>query len=286
MILSRYRTSLGILAAGIVLALVWMWAAAPTVLRLPQTFSYEADVISVDNFYDEEAGQFSGEERTVTTFTYRVLETMADVAIIENMFDVRTILGDPVFAVTRTYGVNRHTWQHQAGHGDKDRDGFLFAPVGAATRDGYTYWHINYDTPAQMVFVGHEHLNGLPVMHFRSQDLTADQTGNLGHLPGVGTSRGVRLAVDLETWIEPTTGYLVKYQDHTEAVYYDLASGAELVPWNTFRNSYTSASVRDHVRRARTLKVQRHALGWGVPLGVVVAAALIGLLAVRGRQSH
>ncbi len=39
---------------------LWVFLVAPELLKLPSNFSFTADVVSVDDFYDEEHGIYSG----------------------------------------------------------------------------------------------------------------------------------------------------------------------------------------------------------------------------------
>jgi len=268
----------------IVVIVVWVTILVPLFLKMPTDFSYRAGVQSFDNFYDEGIEDFKGEERTVTNFTYDVIGQEGDILAIKNIFAVRTVFGDPVFSVEREYGINRTTGEHVTGFGDKDRNGYLFAPRNLSTGEGYTYWHINYDTPAEMEYVDTEDIGGLKVFHFRSKDLTADQTENLTFLPGVGESRGVRLSVDLETWVEPTTGYLVKYEDHTLANYYDLVTGETIHPWNKFHNQYDETSIDRQVVISKSLKRASLFMTYGVPtIFLVVMLVLLTIIARKRR---
>jgi len=37
---------------------IWIFFIAPFLLKIPDNFSYQADIISVDNFYNEKIGDF------------------------------------------------------------------------------------------------------------------------------------------------------------------------------------------------------------------------------------
>jgi len=234
---------------GAVLLLLWITWASPNLLKIPDSLYYEASVISRDNFYDEGTREFQGEQLSKTRFGFVATSKDKGVLLVKNFFDVRTIAGEKIFIVERIYGINPQDGTHVPGFGDRDRSGFLFAPRHA-TRGKFTYWHINYDTPAELEYQGEEHIFGLPVYRYKG-NITADQTANLGHLPGVPEVRGVNLDIQLELWIEPVSGWLVKYQDHTTAYYYDKKTGQRLYPWNKFSNTYTESSVRSQIELAQ-----------------------------------
>jgi hypothetical protein len=254
---------------------VWMLLIKPQLMKLPADFYYEADIFSQDNFYDEELSDFGEKINSETDFYYKVASIKNGVYEIKNVFDVRTLDGEPIFAVERIYGVNPNIGKHVLGFGDKDREGYLFAPRGLNRDQEFTYWHINYDGPARMTFAGEEIILGLPVYRYvtRYEDVDIDQTENLSFLPNVGITRGINLDPYLQLWVEPVSGYLVKYEDITTAYYYDLSTGARLHPWNRFNNQYTNETIIFHVKAARNLK-------WKIIIVTRLAPLLFGILAV------
>ena len=147
----------------------------------------------------------------------------------------------PIFSVTRLYGVDAKTGQHTSGAGDRDREGYLLSPrmKGVLTpvpdKSSFTYWHVNYDTPLELIFQAEETVLGLPTYRYEAQFVT-DQTKELSGLPEVGVTRGVNLEGTLTVWIEPISGRRVKYQDRATAYFYDLETNKRLFPWNSFRN--------------------------------------------------
>ncbi len=253
---------------------VWIFFAAPTLKKLPTDFRYTADIFSIDNFFDEAKQQFLGPQISKTKFTYEVAESKrsGNALIIKNVFDVRKLTEEKIFAVSRNYAIDALSGRHLSGLGDHDREGYLFAPRWSWKRP-YTYWHINYDAPARMLFQGAENLDGLKVYRFAA-DYHADQTRNLGFLPGVPATRGVNLTVNLQVWIEPVSGALVKYEDNTVAYYYNIKSGKRIAPWNKFRNRHTDSSLQEHVRLAQREKWKIIGIDVMVPVLLALGAIL------------
>ncbi|XKT75400.1 MAG: porin PorA family protein [Patescibacteria group bacterium UBA2103] len=265
-----YKTAL---VAIPIFIFLWSVFLTPFLTALPKDFSYEADISSVDNFYDETIGEYLGEEYSVTTFSYNAERSLSGVLDITHTFNVRTQAGEPIFSVERMYGIDRFTQEHVSGFGDADRYGYLFAPKFLDESKEFTYWHINYDAPAQMEFVAVEKILGLEVLRYHSsyEGEWIDQTENLAYLPGVPEERGVVVEPELTIWVEPVSGHLVKYEDETIAYYYDQETKEKIVPWNRFSNTLTEQSVRTHVASAQDAKTKNLFYVWYVPL-------LLGLL--------
>jgi putative ABC transport system substrate-binding protein len=225
----------------------------PVLLHIDKSFSYTADVLSLDNFFDEKSGKFKGESRSVTTFGYRFVREEEKGVIVKNFFDVRTVDGEKIVAIERNYGINPYSWAHQAGVGDKDRSGYLFAPRHLKKGEPFSYWHVNYDKEIKLVFEKEELINGLKTYRYKASFET-DQTKDLLHLSGVPEEKGVSLDVSLAVWFEPVSGWLVKYEDSAIAYYYDRITGKRLSPWNKFSNRYRITSVEREAEHAKLEK--------------------------------
>lgn len=248
----------------------WMIWMVPRSTTLPDNYSYTADILSVDNLYDTVNNQFSGESLSRTKFAFTATGKTDDVLEINGIFDVRTPNGEPIFSVTRLYGIDPKNGRHVSGFGDQNRDkGYLFGPRGKDTSDFY-YWHINYNKPVLMKFQETDNILGLPVNKY-SADFHADQTNELaGKLPNVGSTEGINLDVHLNLWIEPTTGSLVKYDDAATAYYYDLQTGQRLHPWNKFSNTFTFPSVTRHVTDTQQAIIKIYLIQFVVPIALLL----------------
>lgn len=288
--LFRSKALLGGVALLIIFIGVWALFIVPQLLALDDRFEYTAELTSVDNFYDETVGGYLGKQYSVTTFSYDVIDETDEGLVVRNIFDVRTQSGDPIFAVERFYGVDPYTHEHITGLGDKDRNGYLFAPRQLEEGESFTYWHINYDGPAEMKFIEEEYISGLRVFHYQStyEGVPIDQTENLTYLPGVPEERGIVLEPVLDLWVEPVTGRLIKYQDNTVAYYYDQETGEKIHPWNNFENVFTEQSVREQVQIAQSEKIQFQFLYIYVPVVVIILffawVLFISSFGKRGRE--
>lgn len=235
---------------------------------IPDDFSYKANLISYDNFYDSINHKFSGQILSNTNFHYEIEKKEKGILIINSVFDVRKPSGKPIISIVRKYGVDSRTGKHVYGFGDKNRDGYLFAPSGLDKTD-FIYWHINYDVPAHMKFTKEEEIEGLKLYVYEC-NYKADQTENLKFLAGVPHKRGVELDINLKLWIEPQTGDMIKYEDYATAWYYDINTKVRTHPWNKFHNEFEETSISDNIEKS---KLEIQALRWRhyyLPLGLFI----------------
>ncbi len=272
----KNKTYLWAFVTCILFFLVWEYFIPEMTSFLSRDFTYEAELLSSDNFYDEQLDKYSGEQHSVAIFSYNLISPDEEGGIlqIKNKLNVKTLDGKEIINLERIYGIDRKTGKHVSGFGDRDRQGYLFAPQNLRYGEEFIYWHINYDGPAKMHFVKETKLYGLKVYEYQAdyELVHIDQTDDLHSLPGVGDTRGVEVSPQLTIWVEPTTGYLIKYEDSSTAYYYDLKTRETIAPWNKFKNEYTEASVVRHVSRAFYEKNTQLIVSSFVPVGTLVLA--------------
>lgn len=259
----------------------WIYWVAPDLTKIPDKFSYSANLLSVDNFFDEQANKFQGPQISKTQFSYTVIGKTSQYLIIKNIFDVRTLNNMPIISLARIYYINPYNGQHVIVPGLEQRSGYLFGPRFAG-KNSFDYWHVNYDAPAHLNFIDKESVENLTVYHYQA-NYQADQTDNLTNLPGVPQTRGVKVDVTLQLWIEPVSGWLVKYQDNSLGYFYDRNTQQRLANWNQFSNQYTLNDIRQQVHKATELKWKILTIDVLVPLCLLIAAA--SLLAYNLRKS-
>ncbi|RTY95873.1 porin PorA family protein [Flavobacterium sp. GT3R68] len=268
----------GILFAGLLSWLVFSDFIFPII---PDNFVYRANILSYDNIYNEEKKEFSGDILSKTRYGYRVDKKENNVLIIRNFFHVNKPSGNSIFAVERFYGIDPVTGKHVTGYGSKNRKGYLFAPQNPSKE--FIYWHVNYDAPACMKFKGEETIDGLLVYRYES-NFKADQTENLEYLPAVPEERGIELDVNLKIWVEPITGYLIKYEDSSTGWYYDIKSKKRIHPWNRFHNQFEETSISNQVQLALLAKEFKMWQNRYFPLSILFLILILLSIGFRSRK--
>jgi signal transduction histidine kinase/CHASE1-domain containing sensor protein len=261
---------------------VWIFFIAPFLLKIPKDFFYRADVISVDNFYDEKWGYYKWEQYSNTQFFYEVVNKNWSILTIKNTFHVATPEGKTIFKTEPLYGISQFTWKHVTWYGDRDRDWYLFAPRWLSEKEEFPYWHVSNNKTITMRFVGDRQLYGIRLLKYESEySGPIDQTEFMGHLPGVPEERGVKLGNIITLWIEPISGYVVKIEDRSEEYFYfDIKTGKKIVPYNQFLNTYTEQSVREHAKNALQARNKIIIVEIVVP-GLLVLAFIVALIFYR-----
>jgi len=260
-----------------VLFLFWFLLAKPYLLKIPNDFSYKADVISVDNFYDNKSKDFIGESFSNTTFSYKAVTVKKGVIEIKNTFEVKTIDDKLIYEASPVYGINQKTGEHVKGYGDADRTGYLFAPRNLKKGQSYSFWNGSSSIIANMKFVAEEKVRGLRVFKYTTDYGGAvDKTQELNFLPEVPDKYGVKLNSVNDVWIEPTTGSLINWQDYsTDYYYYDIKTGEKVKPYNQFENSFEESTIINNVNNIKKLRLKFDIVNTYVPIFIVFIGLLI-----------
>ncbi|MDO8511259.1 MAG: porin PorA family protein [Nanoarchaeota archaeon] len=255
---------------------LWLWGISPELTKIPDDFEYNVLVFSRDNFYDADKKEFSGEFVSNTEHDYEVVKNNEGILLIKNVFTVQQYSGEEIINVERIYAIDPKTRKHIPGYSDRNREGYLFAPPGLKKGQNFTYWHINYDNPADMEYKGEESIAGLTVYRYET-NYHADQTFELKKIIPALSDRGINLDINLQLWVEPVTGRAIKYEDQTTAYFYNLTTGERIHPWNKFHNKVTEISVLKQVEITKREKLKRFFFE-SVITGLIALAAVILLL--------
>ncbi len=282
---SKRSVKLSIALASFILMPLWIFFVAPFFTKLSADFSYQVDMISLDDFYDPDEGEFTGENLSVTHFSYEVVEVEGGILTIRNVFDVRTLDGEGIYAGEEFFGIDAKTGAHVIGHGDRDREGYLFAPRNLRKGESFIHWRVGNDLPAHMQYMDEEILFGLPVYRYETDydGQHIDHTESRSDSP----EKGVRLEPYMTLWVEPVTGWVVQAHDEAVNYYYDIETGEPLEPLNSFSNEYQSSSVIQQVKTAKQMKFIFKLVEVMIParLGLIGVSLLISLkkkpLAIR-----
>lgn len=249
---------------------IWFWWVAPEIKKIPKNFSYQADILSLDNLFDEKEHQFIGEEISKTNFSYKIILSNSNLYVIKNLFDVHKQSNELIFSTERTYYINPYTSQHLTSSDQANKPIYLFGPR-YADKNGFYYIHVNYNVPVLLKFVNKEIIDDLTVYHYHAS-FSADQSNDLKNV--ASSDREIITDVNLNIWIEPISGWLIKYQDNSIAWFYDKKTHTRLNPWNKFSNRYTESSIEDQIKIGRQHKYKILLIDFGMPIFLVILALI------------
>ncbi|QQS15592.1 MAG: CHASE domain-containing protein [Candidatus Moraniibacteriota bacterium] len=258
-------------------AFTWYFLIAPEITKLPKNFSYLAGITSSENLYDSKADTYAPEQVFHGNLSYRTVNSTRK---------LRQIVGTLVFSESgetteRRYGVNAYTLQHVVGYGDRDRDGFLFAPK-YLNKEEFTYWPIGSDAPVSMKFEGEEDVSGLIVYRYSSHYIS-DETANFPVVSEEYPGSGIESDAYLQVWVEPETGWLVKYEDTAVSYVYNQETGERMHPWSKWNREFTPISISEQTTLARRYAQQQLVVERIIPFIFFAIAVVIIFVGIAFR---
>ncbi|HTE57939.1 MAG TPA: porin PorA family protein [Verrucomicrobiae bacterium] len=266
---------------GIVLmasSVALLWVDAVRQPYIPAGFSYSADVVGTDSYYDLVNQRFSGERYSQVQLSYVSAGEDKGVATIQNVLRAVTITGDPVAIISQQRNINRSSGK-SLEQADPSKPEYLFAPRNLKKGQPFTFRHVTYDAPAVMHYTGQEELFGLTVYHYETQYETVGRLEQKNTATGtLPPGQGMEYEPRVQVWVEPVSGWLVKLNDDTTTYTYDKESGKRLQVFNHFVSQFTDESVKQHVDYAKSLKRQQVFARQTGPVLLIMAAFVVVLL--------
>lgn len=244
----------GLLVLILGLGLLWYKGAGQP--YNPKSFSYSANTIASDDLYDQSTQRYLGERYSSGRFYVQVLSSRKAQATIRTALTVHALNGETLAGINTQRLISTNTGQFLNTAGRPLND-YLFAPANLRNGQDFSDSYVLYNRPAQARYVGQETIYGLQVYHYRlnypnSTDLTAPgiPTHNLG------SGNTATFQPNVQLWIEPATGWLIKVTDHTNISVTNKQSGAFVRPYDVFSATYTDASIHQQVAYAANLRNQ------------------------------
>jgi len=246
---------LGLSIAAIITALCVLWFDVANQPALPASFSYSADAVATKTSYGPNADQ----PITKQYLTAKIQLTLTD-RTVENNAVSTTATGDIVSVIASNRPVDPTTGLYNG----QPSDTYVMAPRNLKKGQDFQTRFPTYDVPTAMKFQGEDTVLGLKTYTYAAEFSEPIQ--------GTWQEEKVSFTPELRLWIEPTTGWLVKYQDDSTL----RVAGADGA-YSHISQKASSESVRQHVSYAKTQKTRMvfaQQVAPGVILSIILALGL------------
>ncbi len=262
-----------------VAALLLLWWDGSRSAYIDTAFSYNADIIEAESAYDKDRGLFVGASYVTANLQLMFGET-DDGPTITSKLSKESDDGR-VQDLERKRKVDPITGQYIAEKNEKEGEGgYVFAPKGLTKDATFFYRHITYDAPALMRFVGEETFDGLTVYRYKADYSNAGRIRAESNNEATSSADQVlEYTPDLQIWVEPISGWMVKYRDDSTLNSYDQKTNSILQPVRHFSSITSDASVDQHVAYAKTLRLKAVFINQIAP-SIFVLVILLVLFAI------
>jgi CHASE1-domain containing sensor protein len=254
------------LLVGILFCLAILLTYWVNALRAPYVgtnFLYAADLQTKYSLYDTAQKRYAGDQYGVTTYSVQPIRSNTATTTVESIMRTTSLDNIIVHTTEQKYTIDKLSGQQIGLFAPKAKPAYLFAPRNIPKDTSFNYYHPGYNSLATMDYDGQEVINGLKTYRYTAR--FADRIES--DIPGSDT-QGREYVPTLRLWIEPTTGWLIKFQDSATQYFYDKKTGERQSPISHAASSFTDASIRQNAAYARQLK-------YGMEFGQQIAPSIL-----------
>jgi multisubunit Na+/H+ antiporter MnhF subunit len=277
--LMRYRY--GVIGfACILIGLLAIWISGLHDVYIPTLFTYSADIAVTRKDYSATAKEYSKNHFSIGTYAIQETGITRDVASLHGSIDITDVNNMHVGKVSRDYVANTKTGEYVDA--SQTNPGYVFAPRGLHEGQSFNYRQIMYPAVASTEYFGKETIDGVEAyryhVSYEQSDMVPVDDVTSVRLPA---GQELRAAPRITLWVEPQTGWLLKYREESTVSVYDTATYILVAPLYHFTAGFTDATVHQQARYAQGLRTQllvSHRIVPGVLLGLVLLAVVVVLL--------
>jgi CHASE1-domain containing sensor protein len=254
----------GLLFNAAALLLLW-WDGARTPY-VTNDFSYSADVIVAQNDYDAQKGRFFG-------VRYNQARLNIQPAIDGDTKKIKTTYGWGEGGAAQSVTKERLVDTLRGTYTDAVANESVLAPRGLEKDGTFYFTPPATDTPLLMQFTAKEVINGLSVLRYSNA-----QNVPVVAKDGVALKQGESLSSQqtFEMWVEPTSGWLVKYKD-TKVLNVLAPNGSVAWPVEYASSVMNPESVDQHAEYAKGLRTKRLFVTQVGPSVFIAIAVFVGV---------
>jgi CHASE1-domain containing sensor protein len=238
------KTHLSLIVGVLLLLAVFLTYWIGT-LRIPYAgndFLYSADLQTKTNAYNTGEERFKGDVYGLTNYSIRSVSNTDDTVTLRLTQRTTSLNNTALQNSSDTFVIRKSTGEHVGVKQISGKPTYLFAPRNISKDTSFVYRQPGLSVPAVMNYDGEEKIHNVSVYRY-----TASFTDRI-----IGD--GYEIKPRLRVWIEPTTGWLIKYQETTTKYRYNTATHetGELVGNST--SSFTDASISQNIEYAKQIK--------------------------------
>ena len=243
---------LGFSTFFIIIAITVLWWDVARQPAITDSFSYSADTVTSQTFYDPE------NERVIST-QYLKTNLELDVSKSDDATLLHTTLGNTQFDRQTNFSYPGQPIDSDSGtyiRNGKSTNDYVMAPRGLKKGQTFSYWHPIYQGLVGMDYEDEEMVGGLEVYRFGGD---VKETASAGPInPAVTLKNGdmVRYRPSVKLWIEPVSGWIVKHSNEVAARVINEKTNEQKGVYANVHETMTDESVGQHVAYAKTQKLR------------------------------
>lgn len=247
---------LGLSIAAIIAALCIIWFDVASQPSLPASFSYSADAVASQTTYSSTAPDPIAKRYLTSNIQVDLVGDEVKSKVVN-----ATVTGDIISTIITNHSANPASGLYN----NQPSATYVMPPKGLKKGQDFQMRFPTYDAVGAMEFQSEEIIQNLKTYTYKVR-FDSPVQGSWG-------DEKVTYTPNLQIWIEPTTGWLIKYQD--DAVVKPINDSST---YSRIAQKTADESVRQHIAYAKTQKT-RFVFAQQVAPGIVLSIILtLGLV--------
>ncbi len=266
----------GLSVGTLVVAIVVLWWDVARQPMIPDNFSYSVDSVSSRLFYDVTTGKAESPQYAKTNLEL-AFERRNGQETLRSTLGTTTVSGQTNFTHSNQL-IDAERGVYLAD--STPSQAYILAPRGLVRGQGFEYRHPVYSAVATMDYQGEETIDGLEVYRYSARFKSPNMyLGNMesADVPVPSTSR-LSYEPILRVWIEPTSGWMVKYYNEVTAHLISKANNTESGVYGHVTDVMSDESVAQHIAYAKNQKFKAVFMRQIAPS--ILLSVLLGMLIV------
>lgn len=245
-------------------------------------FSYSSNLALTFSRYDSAHDRYDGEQYASGSFFVQRSGTSKGNALLKETLSATSLQTNSTLTLS-SIDLAANAESGEVTNAPGAGQPYVFAPRNLKPKQTFSFWYAPYARSAVMRYDGTEDLFGLQVYRY-SADFSKSGTLPAANIYNENLPNGQSLQYkpQMHVWIEPTTGWLLKYTENTTAYFYDTTTGVTFKPAYSYTNITTDESVSQQVAYAQALKLQLSIAREVLPaILLLIALTVLASLAMR-----
>lgn len=235
---------------SIILVPVWMFQLTPELLKLPPNISSKANMVHTENNRFSINSQWTGKTIAISSSRLNTFSTVKDKSTIQSVFRVESLTGEKLFELNQNFVIDRLTRHNLPGGNDPKGDSSILFGINV-NQKSINFWPVEMGAPTTLQYTGDKVIQGINTKHFNATGAIIDDTLGFEYLPLVPEKYKVLSRVDIDIYVEPSTGTIIDYQD-TGISYFADKENKPIWDMDDWSNKYNDPTIIERVRLAKS----------------------------------
>ena len=267
----------------IIIVPVWVFLVSPELLKLPANISSKANMIHAENNRFDINSEWTGKTIAISSSNIKTSTTLGNKSTLQSIFKVESLTGETIFELNQNFIVDRQTRNNLPGGNDiKGESSIIFGTN--VNQKTINFWPVEMGAPTTLKLIGNTVIQGINTQHFNATDAIVDDTLGFEFLPLVPEKYKALSRVNIDVYVEPSTGTIIDYQD-TGISYYADKDNKPVWDMDDWSNKYNDPTIIERVKLAKSKMTSFNIISIYIPIFLSCISLLMVILSFTKKNN-